>query len=112
MTVRVGVLGYGNVGAELVRQLTERSTAIAARTGITLQVTRVAVRDISRRRPGVSRRLLVATPAEVVAASDVDVVVELIGGIEPARAAILDALRAGTGHELLQPASGGDHDER
>ena len=109
-TVRVGVLGYGTVGAELVGQLTARSNAIAARTGITLCVTRVAVRDTNKKRPGLSRHQLMATPAEVVGADDVDLVVELMGGLEPARSAILASLAAGkpvvTGNKELLASHG------
>ena len=49
-TVRVGVLGCGNVGAALVQLVAQRRKAIAARTGIDLHVTRVAVRNLSRAR--------------------------------------------------------------
>jgi homoserine dehydrogenase len=94
--VRVGVLGCGNVGAALIELLQKQGDAIAARTGLQLEVTKVAVRSASRERdvelaPGV----LTTDAAEVVGAADVDVVVEVIGGIEPARELITTALAAG-----------------
>ena len=94
--VRVGLLGCGHVGSALVRLITENSDSIEARTGVRLQVTRVAVRNLSRERD-------VALPASVftndanavVSDTDVDVVVEVIGGIEPARELIVDVLTSG-----------------
>ncbi|MGI9031301.1 MAG: homoserine dehydrogenase, partial [Ilumatobacteraceae bacterium] len=94
--VRVGVLGCGNVGGALVGLLAEQAKEIEARTGVRLEVTRVAVRNLSRDRdvelaPGVLTRDAEA----VVADPDVDVVVEVIGGIEPARELITAALAGG-----------------
>jgi homoserine dehydrogenase len=94
--VRVGVLGCGNVGAALVDLVDRQSEEIAGRTGVRLEVTRVAVRSVSRERnPKVAEHLLTTDAAGVVEAGDVDVVVEVIGGIEPARELILSALGAG-----------------
>jgi homoserine dehydrogenase len=94
--VRVGLLGCGHVGSALVRLITENGDAIEGRTGVRLQVEKVAVRNLSRERD-------VALPASaftndahaVVADPDVDVVVEVIGGIEPARELIVEALQGG-----------------
>ena len=93
--VRIGVLGCGNVGAPLVQLIAERRAAIAERTGIELVVTKVAVRNTSKLRPGIDPTLLTHDSAEVVTSKNVDVVVELMGGIEPARGLILDAFKAG-----------------
>ncbi|MGH9114798.1 MAG: homoserine dehydrogenase [Acidimicrobiales bacterium] len=94
--VRVGLLGCGNVGGSLVRLLVEDAERIAARTGLRLQLAAVAVRSQSRERdapipPGV----LTTDAHSVVEDPRVDVVVEVIGGIEPARTLILAALKAG-----------------
>jgi homoserine dehydrogenase len=94
--VRVGLLGCGTVGSALVGLIVNDRAAIAARSGLDLEVRRVAVRDNTADRglhldPGVW-----TTDAEVVVNDpDVDVVVELIGGIEPARSLIRRALAAG-----------------
>lgn len=94
--VRVGVLGCGNVGAALVQLIDSQRDAIAARTGMELQVTRVAVRNLSRDRSvQLPEGVLTRDTAGLVAADDVDLVVEVIGGIEPARGLILAALKAG-----------------
>jgi homoserine dehydrogenase len=94
--VRIGVLGCGNVGAPFVGLVAERAKEIEARTGIQLEVVRVAVRNLSRSRDvEIAPALLTNDAASVVSDADVDLVVELIGGIEPARELITAALAAG-----------------
>ena len=94
--VRVGLLGCGNVGAPLVRLLDENADRIAARAGVAIEVTRVAVRDVGRRRDvKLSPERFTDDAASVVADPDVDVVVEVIGGLEPAGRLITRALEAG-----------------
>ncbi len=93
---RIGVLGCGNVGAAFVDLVARRSAAIEARTGIRLEVTRVAVRNVSRdRNVALPDGLLTRDAAAVVTDPDVDLVVEVIGGIEPARELIRTALANG-----------------
>jgi homoserine dehydrogenase len=103
--VRVGVLGGGTVGGALVTLIDEQAAAVEARTGVRLAVTRVAVRDVAKARAGIEPALVTDDPQTVVNGDDVDLVVELIGGIEPARQLILDALKAGkpvvTGNKAL-----------
>ena len=95
-TVRVGLLGCGNVGGALVPLLRAQRDAIAARTGLNLVVTSVAVRNMSRDR-GVELGDVSLTNDAMAVVSDpeIDVVVEVIGGIEPARELIVAALSAG-----------------
>lgn len=103
--MRVGVLGGGTVGGALVGLIDERAPAVEARTGVRIEVTRIAVRDLTKPRTGIDQALLTDDPQAVVHGEDVDLVVELIGGIEPARQLILDALKAGkpvvTGNKAL-----------
>src|SRR3954471_6644135 len=95
-TVHVGLLGCGHVGSALVRQIAEQGAAIEARTGVRLEVTRVAVRNLARERDvPLASSVFTHDAAAVVVADDVDVVVEVIGGIEPARELIIEALKAG-----------------
>jgi homoserine dehydrogenase len=94
--VRVGLLGCGNVGAALVELVRTRADDIEARTGLRLEVARVAVRSTTKER-GVelSADVLTHDAAGLVNDPDVDVVVEVIGGIEPARELILAAIKSG-----------------
>jgi homoserine dehydrogenase len=95
-TIRIGLLGCGNVGGALVPLIERQAEAIAARTGVRLEITRVAVRNLARDR-GVTLPdgVLTRDAMSVVTDPDVDLVVEVIGGIEPARELIGTALRAG-----------------
>ncbi len=93
--LRVGLLGCGNVGAGLVTLLDEQRAVIAARTGIDLEITRIAVRSESKARGlHVASSVFCANAAEVVADPEIDIVVEVIGGIEPARTLLCNALAA------------------
>ena len=94
-TIRVGLLGCGNVGGAVVQLLAENGEAVAARTGIRLEVARVAVHNTAKERvvefaPGV----LTSDAESVVNDPSIDVIVEVMGGVEPARRLILAALEA------------------
>ncbi len=91
----VALLGGGTVGSQVARLLTENAEDLAARVGAPLRLVGVAVRDTAKPRPGIHPDLL-TTDAAALAASGADVVVEVVGGIEPARSLILAALRAGS----------------
>lgn len=94
--VRIGVLGCGNVGAAFVRLVEQQSLVIEQRTGVRLEIVSVAVRNMSRDRDvQLSEGLLTRDAHSVVADPNVDLVVEVIGGIEPARELISSALAAG-----------------
>jgi homoserine dehydrogenase len=94
--IGVGILGCGNVGGSLVALIDGHRDLISARAGVDLRVRRVAVRNVSKDRPvSLAEGVLTADAAGVVADPDVDIVVEVIGGIEPARSLILDALARG-----------------
>lgn len=94
--VRVGVLGAGVVGSQVVRLLTEQADELAARVGARLELVGVAVRRPNRH-PDIPSGLLTTDAAALVARDDVDVVVEVIGGIEPTKDLLLTALRRGAG---------------
>jgi homoserine dehydrogenase len=90
------VLGCGTVGSSLITLVQRQRATVAARTGLQLDVSRVAVRDTSRRRPvDLPAEAFTTDAAALVSDPSVDVVVELMGGVEPARTLILDALAAG-----------------
>lgn len=94
--VRIGVLGCGHVGAAFIRLVEQQADVIEARTGIRLQVSSVAVRNLSRERDVVlSDGVLTRDAHAVVNDPTVDLIVEVIGGIEPARELISTALSHG-----------------
>lgn len=108
--VRIALLGCGNVGAQVVRLLSEHGDDLTARVGRPLELDGVAVRDATAARPGVPAHLLTADAHALVESGDVDVVVELIGGIEPARTLVLTAMANGasvvTANKALMAADG------
>ena len=92
----VGILGLGNVGAGTVRLLGEHRARIEARLGASLAIRHVLVRDPARERAVATPPGVLTTDIDAVLGDpEVAIVVELMGGIEPARSYILAALRAG-----------------
>ncbi len=84
--LRVALLGCGTVGAEVVRMLQSSAEDLTARVGAPLEIVGIAVRRLGRARDVDVDDALFTTDAEgLVARDDVDIVVEVIGGIEPAR---------------------------
>lgn len=107
--LKVGVLGAGTVGTQVIRLLLEQSEEFTARSGARLEITGVAVRNVAAPRDESVPRELLTDDATAVATSN-DLVIELIGGIEPARTLILAAFKAGasviTGNKALIAAHG------
>jgi homoserine dehydrogenase len=94
--VRIGVLGCGNVGAAFVTLVTRQADEIEQRTGLRLEVRRVAVRNLSRQRDvELGDGTLTRDTHAIAVDPDIDLVVEVIGGIEPARELIATALKSG-----------------
>jgi homoserine dehydrogenase len=94
--VKVALLGCGVVGSQVARLLIEQTGDLAARVGAPVELAGVAVRRLGIPRDVELPEHLFTTDAEaLVARDDIDVVVEVIGGIEPARTLILSALEHG-----------------
>jgi homoserine dehydrogenase len=94
--VRIGFLGCGTVGGAAIRLLADHGDDITLRTGTRFEVTRVVVRDLDRRRDVPLDRSRFTSDGEgVVDDPEIDVVCELLGGVEPARALILRAFANG-----------------
>ena len=111
--VRVGLLGCGTVGSSLISLLQRQNSLISARAGLNVVVAAVAVRDPDRPRPvGFADAILTTDAASIVVDPTIDVVVEVMGGIEPARALVLAALAAGkpviTANKALLAAHGAE----
>lgn len=108
--LRVAVLGAGTVGSEVVRLMQEQRDELTQRIGAPLRITGIAVGDLSRERaPHIDRSLLTDDPSHLV--QEADIVVELIGGIEPARTLLIDAMKHGasvvTANKALLAQDGG-----
>ena len=93
--VGVAVLGMGTVGTEVVRLMDEYADEFAARIGGPLELKGIAVSDLEKQRPGVPAELLTDDAMSLVERDDVDIVVEVIGGIDYPRRVVLAALNAG-----------------
>ncbi|MCG9476718.1 MAG: homoserine dehydrogenase [Actinomycetia bacterium] len=111
--VRVGVLGCGTVGASLVALVERQNATIHARTGLSLEISRIAVRDLSRSRPiNIENAVFTSDAMAVATDPSIDVIVEVMGGISPARELLLAALAAGkpviTANKALLAAHGSE----
>ncbi len=108
-TLKVALLGCGNVGAQVARILIDDAAALAARTGARLELTGIAVRNLDAKRDVELPRELFTTDADTLV-KEADLVIELLGGIEPARSLILTAIENGacvvTGNKALLAQDG------
>ena len=91
-TLKVGILGLGTVGGGTYTILTENKAVIEKRTGCSIEVVRILDRF---KKPGVPEYLYTEDPDEVIAGKDIDLVVETLGGIEPACSFMLQAMEHG-----------------
>ena len=93
--LRVALLGCGVVGSEVARLIIGQAADLRARVGRPLELVGIAVRQPERDRAGIDPELFTTDAEALVSRDDVDLVIEVIGGIEPARSLILAAMRHG-----------------
>ncbi len=93
--MKVVLLGGGTVGSQVARLLVANRSDLTARVGQPLELVGVAVADLGKEHPGIDPGLLTDDPAQLVEREDVDLVIEVMGGIEPARSLILSAFAHG-----------------
>ena len=109
-SLKVGMLGCGVVGSEIARLLAANADDLAARSGAKLELVKVAVRDLNRK--NIAKELLTTDLMSVVKDPNIDLIIEVIGGIEPARELILAALETGksvvTANKALLAKHGGE----
>jgi len=92
-TLRVGMLGFGVVGGEVARLIIANQKDLTARSGAHLDLVKIGVRNLAR--PNVAKELLTTDLDSIVKDASIDLIIEVIGGIEPAKTLILEALKNG-----------------
>jgi homoserine dehydrogenase len=92
--IRVALLGAGSVGSEVARLLLEQKSELAARVGADLELIGVAVRDLKTKRNGFPKELLTTDAESLILGADI--VIEVMGGLQPAKDYILMALNSGS----------------
>ena len=94
--ITIGLIGFGNVGVGVVKILRDRKRFLSAKTGVEIEVKRICDKDIiSKRAITVDKGLLTKNAADILDDPTIDIVVELVGGISPAREFVSEALKKG-----------------
>ncbi len=95
-TIKIGLIGFGTIGVGVVKTLLQQHDLLAARTGITFDLVKIADLDITTSRGiDIDSALLTTNVDDIFTDPEIQIVIELIGGYEPARTFILQALRNG-----------------
>ena len=92
--IRIALIGAGTVGSKVASLMLEQSADLEARSGAPLVLVGVGVKDANKQRPGIPKELITSDVSSLLA-KDIDILVEVMGGIEPARTHILDAMSRG-----------------
>src|SRR5512136_2152817 len=111
--INIGLIGFGTVGTGLVKILQENGKVLEKRLGVPMVLKRIADQDVTRDRGvKINRALLTTQASEIIDDPEVSIVVELIGGLEPARTIILQAIGRGksvvTANKALLAVHGGE----
>ncbi len=93
--IKIGLLGLGTVGTGVYKLLHMRSDVMEHTIGAQLEISRILVHDKNKKREGVDESLLTDNWKDILEDEEIQIVIEVIGGIEPAKTMILEALRAG-----------------
>lgn len=111
-TLRIGILGCGVVGSQVAKQLLRHQKELSTRSGADLLLTKIAVRDLKTPREGIDPGLLTTDSISIVTDPEIDLIVEVMGGIEAARELILLAIENGksvvTANKALLATHGAD----
>jgi len=111
-TLKVGMLGCGVVGSQIARLLVENKSDLTSRAGANLELVKVAVKDIKTKREGIANNLLTDDAKSIVNDPEIDLIIEVIGGINPAKELILTAIKNGksvvTANKALLAQSGAE----
>ncbi len=95
-TVKIGLLGLGNIGTGTYKALTMNKELIKSKTNVDISITKILEKDVDRDRGiEIPKELFTQDPEELLSDPDIDLVIELLGGIEPASGFMLQALKNG-----------------
>lgn len=94
-TVKVALLGLGTVGQGVYKLVQSQKEEMPFKIGSELAIQKILVRDLAKKREGIPAELLTDSWQEIIEDDEIQIVIEVMGGIEPARTYILEALRAG-----------------
>ena len=94
-TVKVAILGLGTVGSGVYKLIQKRADVMEKTIGAQMEVKKILVRNINKKREGVDASLLTDNWNDIIEDEEIQIVIEVMGGIEPAKTMILEALRAG-----------------
>jgi homoserine dehydrogenase len=111
--IRIGIIGFGTIGAGVVKALKARRAYLREKSGIDIEIARICDKDLKTKRPvRVEKRLLTKLMGKVMYDPSIDIIVELMGGIHPAKELALEALRSGkhlvTANKALLSDSGAE----
>ncbi|NTV43833.1 MAG: homoserine dehydrogenase, partial [Syntrophobacteraceae bacterium] len=95
-TIYAGLIGFGNIGSGAVKLLMENGSLIEQRLGARIVIKRIADLDLKTPRPvSVDKKLLTKDAKAILNDPEISIVIELVGGYEPAKGFILEAIRQG-----------------
>ncbi len=94
--INIGLIGFGNIGSGVIKILRDRKTILSEKIGLELSIQKICDKDLSsKRNVSVDKSLLTANADEIINDPKIDVVVELVGGIHPAKEFVVEALKKG-----------------
>ncbi|MDD5428940.1 MAG: homoserine dehydrogenase [Candidatus Omnitrophica bacterium] len=94
--IKIGLIGFGTIGSGVIKALISKKRSIKEKSGLDISVARICDKDLKRKRPvKVSRKILTKSVSKLLYDPGIDIIVELMGGVRPARDIVLEALRQG-----------------
>ena len=94
-TVKIGLLGLGTVGGGVYKLIERQKEEMADKTGANVEIAGILVHNLNKKREGVDENLLTDRWEDIIGNDEIEIIIEVMGGIEPARTMIGEALRAG-----------------
>ena len=94
-TVKVALLGLGTIGSGVYKLIERQQEEMSSKAGASIEIAAILVHNLGKEREGVDRTLLTDRWEDIINNEEIQIVIELMGGIEPARTMILEALKAG-----------------